>query len=260
MTGEAVAAQLGWSGAKISRIETARTLVTVADLRKLLNLYGVTGAESERLEDLARTARQRGWWAMYAETLRPDQATYIGLESEATAIHSYDAVIFSGLIQTERYMRTLFNLVSNQISPGEADRRVQIRLTRQQRIHGASEPSLELVTIIDESVLRHNVGGPDVMRDQLFHILDLADLPNITLGVLPYSAGAHLGMAGAFKIFKFPHYMDPEVVYIEQLNSERLIEDERYAYEYSLAFNDVRSKALDQDRSITFIRQIAENL
>jgi transcriptional regulator with XRE-family HTH domain len=260
VTGEAAAAQLGWSGAKISRIENARTLITVADLRKLIELYGVTGAESERLVDLARTARQRGWWAMYAETLRPEQATYIGLESEATAIHSYDVLIFAGLVQTERYMRALFNVAGNQISPGEVERRVQIRLTRQQRIYGVNGPPINLVAIFDESVIRHNVGGPDVMREQLLHVLELSDLPNITLGVLPYSVGAHLGMAGAFKIFQFPHYMDPEVVYTEQFNSELLIEDERYAYEYSLAFNDVRSKALGQESSIAFIRQIAENL
>jgi len=259
MTGDAAASRLGWSSAKVSRIENAHTPVTVPDLRRLLELYRVTGAEAERLEDLARTARQRGWWAVYAETLRPDEATYIGLEAEATSLHCYDALLVNGLLQTEAYTRALFKSASIMFPRGEVERRVQIRRTRQLRLRESDRQSLNLSVVLDEAVLRRQVGGPDVMRDQLLHLVEESELPNVVLQVLPYSAGAHAGMSGTFAVFNFPHFKDPEVIYVELMSSELLIEDEKNVYQYTLALNDLRSKALDPGDSISFIKRIIDN-
>ena len=259
MTGDAVASRLGWSSAKVSRIETARTPVTVPDLRKLLELYRVTGAEAERLETLARTARERGWWDVYAETLRPEEATYIGLEAEATALHFYDAQLLNGLLQTEAYTRALFKSSTIMFPPGEIERRVQIRRTRQLRLRESDRQPLNLSAVLDEAVLRRQVGGPHVMRDQLQHLVDESELPNVVLQVLPYSAGAHAAVTGAFAVFNFPRFKDPEVVYIELLNSQLFIEDEKNVYQYTQALNNLRSKSLNSGDSITFIKQIIDN-
>lgn len=254
-----MASRLGWSSAKVSRIETAHTPVTVADLRRLLELYRITGPEAERLESLARTARQRGWWAVYGETLRPEETTYIGLEAEATSLHCYDTVLLNGLLQTEAYTRALFKSASIMLSPGQVERRVQIRRTRQLRLRESDRQPLNLSAVLDEAALRRHVGGPDVMRDQLLHLAEVSELPNVVLQVLPYSAGAHAAMAGAFAVFNFPHFKEPEVVYIELMSSELFIEDEKEVYQYTLALNDLRSKAFDPADSVAFIRQIVDN-
>jgi Domain of unknown function (DUF5753) len=162
-----------------------------------VELYSVTGAEAERLESLARTARQRGWWAMYAETLRPEEATYIGLEAEAKSLHCYDAQVVSGLLQTEAYTRALIKTVGVMFPPGEIERRVRIRRTRQLRLRESDQEPLNLPVVLDEAVLRCQVGGADVMRDQLLHLVEHSELPNIEVWVLPFSVDAHSAQAGA---------------------------------------------------------------
>lgn len=255
MTGEAVAAHLGWSGAKISRIETARTSITISDLRSLLDFYGTRRSEAERLEGLARTSRERGWWDLYADALPLEYVTFIGLEAEAASLDCYNALLVHGLLQTEEYARTVINAAGLRIPPGDIDRRVQVRRLRQRRLSEADGTSLNVHAVLDEHVLRRQVGGPDVMRGQLLHLIEMAAKPNIVIQVLPYSAGAHAAMTGPFAILRFPHFSEPEVVYVELIGSALYIESEKDAYQYTLAFNDLRTKALDSDDSIAFIKQ-----
>jgi transcriptional regulator with XRE-family HTH domain len=260
LTGEAAAAQLGWSSAKVSRIETARTPITVADLRRLLNLYGAADSDADRLVDLARTSRERGWWESYVGEAPSEYATYIGLESEASSVSSFSVVLVPGLLQTEDYARAMIRSLLL-MPPREVERLVQVRRIRQERIHRADKGPLTLHAILDESALRRQIGGPDVLRDQLKHLISTAaELRNVELQVLPYSAGAHPAINGTFTILSFPRTGDPEIVTLEHLDSHLFVEGEKAVYRYTLVFNELVTKALDPTDSLAFIKRVIEDL
>ncbi len=260
LTGEAAAAQLGWSSAKVSRLETARTPITVADLRKLLDLYGAGDTDADRLVDLARTSRERGWWESYVGEAPSEYATYLGLEAEASSISSFSAVLVPGLLQTEDYARAMISSLLL-MPPREVERLVQVRQIRQERIYRADKVPLTLHTILDESVLRRKIGGPDVLRDQLKHLASaVAESRNVELQVLPYSAGAHPAINGTFTILSFPRTGDSEIVTLEHLDSHLFIEGEKAVYRYTLVFNELITKALDSVDSLAFIKQVIKDL
>ena len=174
LTGEEVAERLRWSPSKVSRIDTATTVPSVADLRQLLDVYEVSGTPRERLELLGQTAGQRGWWDAYADTLNSDYAALIGLEDQATSIRWYAAQIVPGLAQTEDYAREIVRSGSWTYPPGEIERRVQVRMNRQ-KILTRDQP-VTLAVVLDEAVLHHQVGGLQVMAAQLRHLAELSGL------------------------------------------------------------------------------------
>jgi transcriptional regulator with XRE-family HTH domain len=256
LTGEAAATRLGWSSAKVSRVETARTPITVSDLRKLLDLYGVRDRDAERLVELAHTSRERGWWEQYVGEAPSEFATFLGLETEASSISSFNALVVPGLLQTENYSRAMFNSLLL-MPPREVERLVQVRRIRQDRIFRADTNPLILHAIIDESVLRRQIGGPEILRDQLKHLVNAAaDLHNVELQVLPHSAGAHSAVTGTFAILSFPRSGDPEIVNIELLDSHIFIEGEKAVYRYTLVFNELTTKAYSPAESVAFIEQV----
>ncbi len=260
LTGEAAAARLGWSSAKVSRIETTRTPITVSDLRRLLDLYGASETDADRLVDLARTSRERGWWENYVGEAPSEYATYIGLEAEASSISSFGAILVPGLLQTEDYARAMTKSLLL-MPPREVERLVQVRRKRQDRIYRADKAPLTLHAILDESVLRRQIGGPDVLRDQLKRLVSaVAELHNVELQVLPYSAGAHPAITGTFTILSFPRSGDPEIVTLEHLDSHLFVEGEKAVYRYTLVFNELATKALDPVESLTFIKQVIQDL
>jgi transcriptional regulator with XRE-family HTH domain len=254
-TGEEIGALLGWSGAKISRIETARTAISTTDLRTLLDIYGVTGEPAEKLLVLARTANVRGWWDAYPD-FDAAYTTLIGLEAEAASVHCYSALALHGFLQTEDYARQIIG-TRPVVPPGEVERLTQVRLRRQSRLTGPDP--LEFSAVLDEATIRRQIGGPDVMRAQLRHLIDVAHLPNVTLQVLPFSAGVHPATSGTFIVLKFP-FPGNEIVYLELMNSSLYVEQEVDVYKYSLAFDDLRGRALDPEGSIDFITQVIDKL
>lgn len=256
LTGEAAAAQLSWSSAKVSRIETARTPITVPDLRRLLDLYNVRGADADRLIDLARTARERGWWEHYVGETPSEFSTFLGFEAEASMVSSFNALVVPGLLQTEDYSRAMFNSLLL-MPPREVERLVTVRRIRQNRIFRADINPLILHAIIDESVLRRQIGGPEVLHHQLKYLVSAAaDLNNVELQVLPHSIGAHPALTGTFAILSFAHSGNPEIVSVELLDSHIFIEDEKAVYRYTLVFNELETKAFSPAESIAFIEQI----
>lgn len=259
LTGDAAAEPLRWSSAKVSRIENAHTPVTIPDLRKLLKLYGTAPTQAQRLEWMARTARERGWWESYADDLPREYTTYIELEAEASSVSYYGAVVLPGLLQTESYARAVTKSLIL-LPPAEVERRVRVGQTRQDRLHETSGVPLDLFAILDESVLRRQVGSPEVMRDQLRQLVNLAELPNIEIQILPYSAGAHPATAGPFRILTIPHYGYTDIVYVELMDGGVFIESEKGVYRYTLVINDLRAKSLDKHQSIAFIGEIAADL
>lgn len=254
-TGDEIGAELRWSSSKISRIETASTAVSTTDLRKLLDTYGVAGEPAEKLLILARTANVRGWWDAYPE-FDSAYTTLIGLEAEAASLHCYSALVLHGFLQTEDYARQIIG-ARPVVPPGEVERLTQVRLRRQSRLTGPDP--LEFSAVLDEATIRRQMGGPDVMRGQLRHLVDVAVQPNVTLQVLPFSAGVHPATSGTFIVLRFP-FPGNEVVYLELMNSSLYVEQEVDVYKYSLAFDDLRGRALDPERSIDFISQAITEL
>ncbi len=203
---------------KISRMERGRTTAKQRDVADLLSLYGVTGeAEREELLEVARRASAPDWWQQYSDVLPRWFESYIGLERAASVIRSYEVQFVHGLMQTEDYARAVI-MISNAHAPAEEiERRVSVRMRRQQLLTQPDAP--EAWAVLDEAALRRSPGGPAVMRRQLEHLLELTDLPNVTLQIVPFDAGPHAAAGGPFTILRFPEPDLPDVVYLEQLNS-----------------------------------------
>jgi transcriptional regulator with XRE-family HTH domain len=258
LTGEQAGERLGWSVSKVSRIETAQVGVRTGDLTALLDLYGVSGPRRDALADLARTAMQRGWWDTY-ETISTDYANYISLESEATAIRCFSQTLVHGLLQTEDYARAVIKAALVPFtSASEVDRRVEIRMTRQRILH--LDRPLSIWMVLDEAALHRLIGGADIMRAQCESLIQLSELPNVTIQILASSVGAHPGANTPFSILSFPEVYDPDVVYIETMTSSLWIEDDREVHRYSLAFDQMRAMALSPDESVELISEVVGRL
>jgi Domain of unknown function (DUF5753) len=236
------------------------TAVTAGDLRRLLDLYQVTGVLRDRLAELARAARdyERGWWDAYADTLGEGYSTLIALEADAQSERQYDPSLIPGLLQTEAYAEEIIRsalLFAPLTPPSEIPRRVLVRTTRQRIL--TRENPLEYFVVLDEAVLWRRVGSPAVVREQLSHLAEMAERPNISLQMLPFEKGPHPAMTGGFTILTFPETIASDVVYVENLTSELFMENETEVYRHSLAFNHIRELALQQEESINMINHIA---
>lgn len=204
LTIDEVGEKLECSASKISRIETGHVGVTPRDARDMLELYGVRGDEQEALVQLAREARKRGWWHAYNEVFT---GAFVGLEADASSLRAFQALLVPGLLQTERYARAVIHAMRPDAADAEIERRVAARMTRQRLLSDPSPP--EYWAVVDEAVLRRVVGGAEVMAEQLGRLADVAQLPHVTIQVVPFGAGAHPGMEGPFLILGFPEQADP---------------------------------------------------
>jgi transcriptional regulator with XRE-family HTH domain len=258
LTGEEAASRLGWSPSKVSRIETGQTAASPADLRRLLDLYEVSGTQRERLESLGHSAGQRGWWDAYADTLGPEYTALIALEAEAESVRWYSPMLVPGLLQTEQYAREVIRSGLLIAPPGEVERRVQVKMTRQRVLTRAGP--LRLSVVLDEAAIVRSVGGPAVMREQLRHLAGAAARPNLDLQVLPLVAGVHPATTGEFTILGFPELVAPDVVYLENMTSDLYVEREAEVYRYGLAFDRLRALALDHDASAALITAKADSI
>jgi hypothetical protein len=258
MTGEDVASRLKWSASKVSRIETSRTAVTTGDLRALLDLYQVSGSARDRLAELGRTANQRGWWDAYGETLSYGYSTFLALENDAESERFYGQMIVPGLLQASRYAEEIIRATLLAAPPGAIARRVEARLARQRLL--TKDSPLQFSTVLDESALRRQVGGPDVMADQISHLIEIARRPNITVQILPFVKGAHIAMTGSFALLRFPGPTASYMVYLENMTDELFIESEAESYHYSLAYDRLTELALGPEESLALAAQIAQEI
>jgi hypothetical protein len=213
----------GWeirsSESKISRMELGRVGFKERDVADLLSLYGVDDPEERsRLLALARDANNPGWWHRFGDVLPSWFHSYLGLEAAAALIRTYEVQFVPGLLQTKEYARSVVLLGHGRAKEDEIERRVELRLQRQQILTRADPPKLWMV--VDEAALRRPIGGHDVMRAQIEALLEInSTLPNVRLQVIPFNAGGHAAAGGAFTILRFPDDDLPDVVYIEQLTS-----------------------------------------
>lgn len=252
LSAEEVTARLLFSPTKLSRIETGQSGASPRDVRDLCDLYGVTDpAEREHLMILAREGKQRGWWQDYDLPY----ATFVGLEAEAVSIDVYQSGTVPGLLQTEEYARAMLRAGVPPFSRQELEQRLQARLTRQDLLVQDAAPRYHAV--IDEAALHRQVGGSEVMRDQLQRIGQSAQLPNITVQVIPYEAGAHPAMESIFSILSFGQALVSDIVYVEGLVGNVYLERPADIERYHEVFAHLSTIALTPSDSISLLTGIA---
>jgi transcriptional regulator with XRE-family HTH domain len=259
LTHSEVARRLEWSASKVSRIETGQSRVQTGDVRDLLEVYGVTDQTvAEALVQLAREARRRGWWTRYTDVL--GSGTYVGLEAEAATLHTYESMFIPGLHQTGDYARAVIRAGQTRPDLETLERRLAARLARQEILDRSDPP--EIWAVLDESVVSRPVGGAEVMRAQLQHLIELSSRPNtsLTLQILPFTAGAHPGMNGPFVIVAFNSPTDPSMVYLETATDGLYLDEPADIERYTLMFNHLVARALGPEESRTMITGLAERM
>ncbi|MBL3664648.1 helix-turn-helix domain-containing protein [Streptomyces sp. M2CJ-2] len=253
-SGEA-ARLVGWHQSKVSRIETGTSGVKPADVRLLLDAYGLADRQlRELLLVLAGSDDSGGrhhWWHAYRGVLPPTYRDFISLESQAGAMRTLETTVVPGLLQTPEYARAVTEAALEGASKERLDTLVEVRLARQDVLR--TEPPLELAAVLDEAVLRREVGGPGVMTRQLNRLVEAARLPHVRLQILPFTAGAHIGVTGPFVIFSFSRTADLDVVVLDHLTSSLYLERKEDLRVYSEAFNALSIHALSPEDSLDFI-------
>jgi transcriptional regulator with XRE-family HTH domain len=261
-TAEEVGELLGWSKAKVSRYELARSGLRPSDVASLLDLYGVHGEQRERLLALAEEATRKGWWEAYSDVLTEEHAAFIGLEAEATAVLQWQITVVPGLLQTEQYARHIFSGYQEVRSAPSTiiERRVQTRMIRQQVL--TRDQPLELTAVLDESVLRRQRGDRPVMYEQLQHLAEVSRLPNVTVKILPLAGPKGLAL-DSFQILQFGKAHETQlhdVVSAESVRAYLYVEGETDTHEFKLAFDRLADDSLEPEESREFILSIAQQL
>ncbi|EYT79205.1 helix-turn-helix domain-containing protein [Streptomyces andamanensis] len=256
MTAEEVAERLLVSQSKISRLENGRRSISQRDVRDLCGVYEV---EDHRIVDslmqMAKDSRQQGWWHSFGDI---PYSVYIGLETDAASLRVYDPQVVPGLLQTRQYAEALIAGALPETTPADIEKRVQVRMRRQERIAAAENP-LRLWTVLDEAALRRVVGGPALMREQLEHLVEQSQLPHVTVQVIPFGMGAHPGLNGQYAILEFPDTADSSVVYIEGVTSDLYLEKANDVQKYSVMYEHLRAQALNVEQSREFIEKAAKD-
>jgi transcriptional regulator with XRE-family HTH domain len=255
LTCEDVAERLECSASKISRIETARVTVSPRDVRDLLRIYSVPNDQHDSLMQLARDSRQKGWWQAYGDTVEPHFATYLGMESAASEIKNVNLTRIPVLFQTEDYAREVIAVGRMRPSVPAHDRMVELLLERQ-RLAQASPPDVWVV--MDEAALRRQVGGRDVMRNQIEHLIELTSTPGVFLQFIPFSGGAHAAMDLPFVIMGFPDPADPDVVCMGYQTGVLWIEDMSEVHRYNILFHHLQASALSLDESVALMTSVLQ--
>lgn len=251
-----LADKLGWQGSRISRIETRQLGITAPDLHKLLDVYGVEDADYRaRLADMARRAGERGWWQSYPRNVIPSEyGDLISVEAEAATIRSYQPEVVPGLLQTAGYARAVIRAGRKSDTAAEIDRRVAVRLERQEILTRPDPPPPRVSIILNEAVLRRRIGSSAVMREQVEYLMAERDRSNVTVQVLPFSSGAHPSMVGPFAMMTFLDPADLGVVYLEHPTSSLFLEEPEDIRVYEEFWGEIQSDAYSPDDSRAFLR------
>ncbi|MEU6575504.1 helix-turn-helix transcriptional regulator [Streptomyces sp. NPDC046805] len=255
MTAEEVAERLLVSQSKISRLENGRRSISQRDVRDLCGVYEV---EDQRVVDslmeMARDSRQQGWWHAFGDI---PYSVYIGLETDAESLRVYEPQLVTGLLQTRAYAEALVRGALPETSTGDIDKRVQVRMRRQERITAQNAP-LRLWVVLDEAALRRVVGSRLVMREQLEHLIEMSQLPHVTVQVLPFEVGAHPGLNGQYAILEFADAADSSVVYLEGVTSDLYLEKTHDVQKYAVMYEHLRAQSLNVEQSRQYISDVAK--
>jgi transcriptional regulator with XRE-family HTH domain len=258
MTTERAALSIRGSHSKISRMEHGRVGFKERDIADLLTLYGVgTGDEREVLLGLAREANTPGWWQGYSDILPHWVEPYFGLEAAASFIREYELQFVPGLLQIEDYAAAVIRL-GNRPSEDEVVRRTEARMSRQEILDRENPP--KIWAVLDEGALRRIIGGPEVMREQLRHLIEICDHPAVTLQILPFSAGAHRAMGGPFTILRYTEPDLRDVVFIEQLTSALYLDKQSEVDAYLQVIEEVCLQAEPSAKTPGILKDVLHSL
>jgi hypothetical protein len=247
------------SRSKISRMENGRVGFKDRDVADLLTLYGVTDEQKRAsMLSLARQANTQGWWSKYGDVLADWFEAYLGLEGAASVIRTFELQFVHGLFQTEAYARAITLLGYRTAPAEEIDRRVSLRLKRQDLLTGPEPP--QVWSVVDEAALRRPVGGRAVMRAQLNRLTEVAELPHVTIQVVPFGSGGHAAASGSFTILRFREPELQDVVYIEQLTSALYLDNRDDIDHYMEVMNDLGTEALTPARTARFLTEITREI
>ncbi|GAA3721581.1 hypothetical protein HDA32_002064 [Spinactinospora alkalitolerans] len=248
---------LGWTASKISKIETTETKrILAADLDRLMDLYKIRDpARREAMQALARDAKERGWWSKYREIFGSQALP--DFEAEASVIRTFEGLVIPGLLQTPEYAEALFQ-GGRYTGPEDIERRVEARMARREILTRFNPVRLRVV--LDEAALRRMIGGHGAMLAQLRHLLYMAELPNIDIQLLPFSAGSHAALVAPFSILEFPEHLDPPIVHVDTVTDSVFFEQPGDVERYSVAFGDIQGTAISTSQSARFITDLLRSL
>ncbi|MFJ2112822.1 helix-turn-helix domain-containing protein [Streptomyces sp. NPDC087850] len=245
------------SKATISRYETQEGPVKWPVVEALCREYGANDAELNAVVGLAKNAKQQGWWASFTDSIPEDMSLLLTLEDEAVREDHFSCVYVPGLLQTRSYNTAIQQANEMRLAPAEIERLVDIRMKRQEILSRAKPP--HLWAILDESVIRRVVGSPQIMCEQLDHLLEANESPDITLQILPFAKGAHTAALGSFVILGGAE-PSLDVVYVDLHVSSVFMEKDEELDRYRLAFDYLRAQALDMAASSAMIRRVREEM
>jgi hypothetical protein len=259
ITREAAGWEIRASESKISRMELGRVGFKERDVADLLILYGVHDPqERATLLSLARQAKNPGWWHRYTDVLPSWFSSFLGLEAAASMIRTYEVQFVPGLLQTRDYARSVVVLAHGKARAEDIDRRIDVRMTRQQMLTRADAP--HLWAVLDEAVLRRLIGGVEVLRAQIAALIEATKLPNVTLQVIPFHAGGHAAAGGAFSLLRFADEELPDVVYMEQLTSGLYLDKREDVDQYAEAMERLCIEAEPPVRTVEILESILREL
>ncbi|HEV7828495.1 MAG TPA: helix-turn-helix transcriptional regulator [Pseudonocardiaceae bacterium] len=265
LTVRAAGAQLEWSEAKIWRIETGQTSLRSLDVEAMCKVYGAPQDITEALMGLAKETKARGWWHSYGDAIPEYFDVYIGLEEAASHFSWYESELVPGLFQTENYARTVIRADNPDVDDAEIERRVHVRLARQALLTRVTHrPVFDVV--LNEAILHRRVGGEATARGQLRRLLEVSELPTVSLRVVPFSAGLHHGiMSGTFELLRFPlngngQDTEPPTVYVESFTGALYLDKPHEVARYDTAFKNIWESSLDEKASQELVTQMTREL
>lgn len=258
ITRNAAAAAIKGDVSKICRMELARAYVTPHDLRTLCRLYDVPPQQQFELEQLIVGKRPQHWWREHADVMNAHLAEFVALEDGATVEREYQPMVVGGLMQAEEYMAAIMGTGINALGQDQIESLVAVRQARQRRLH--DEPVVRYHGIVTEAALHFMVGGPEVMRAQMRHVVDVAQLPNVVFQIVPFTEGARAAHATGFVILGFDDPADPEVTFAEGIGGMIPRDSQREVQRYNRLFRCIEEVALGPDDSLALLRQRAESL
>ncbi|MFD4399137.1 helix-turn-helix domain-containing protein [Kitasatospora sp. NPDC058397] len=262
LTVRAAARSLEWSEAKMWRIESGHTSLRSLDVEAMCKVYGAPAELTEALMGLAKETKARGWWHAYGDVIPEGFDLFIGLEEAASKIAWYESELVPGLLQTEDYSRTIMRAGKPHEDDDEIERRVHLRSARQVLLTRFTDPPVFDVAL-NEAILRRPIGGGKVMAGQLAHLLEVSELPNVTIKVVPFDAGLHLGvLSGPFGILRFPLNGDgsetePPTVYADGFTGDLYLDKPNEVERYDAAFTNIWETALSEQASKQLISEVA---
>jgi transcriptional regulator with XRE-family HTH domain len=252
LTQREAAGTLDWSLSKLIRIEAGAQGLSVTDLKALFELYGVTDEELvTNLKAAARGSRGQSWWSSYRDIVSSQFAQYLGHENAASSFRIFHPLLVPGLLHTDAYAA---ELLGAHPEPERARRIVELRMERQDRLF--TRKDLQFAFILDEEALHRWIGGPRVMQQQLQHLLDMSERPNVSAQIVPFSAGAHPGLRGPF-IFLRLDQTEEDLLFLESVSGDQLIRDDpEQIAEYAAHFERLRELALPHEQGNALIKEL----